>query len=262
MSRIEKGIPPEIDLSIDPSVIDQANDLLRTAPDIHRSKEWIQSPEKLKREKLLSLFLLASSSLPLFLSYLSVLVTDGNPVIHKETVGFLGPNNELINKTEISKIRTLKRDASSLEIDPFSTTVFQGGRKKEPLPIDPRAHSKIGKILRKTGADEITQLFDVIQGKMALVGPRGYTLREIEGLKIFFEQIGQKEEFKDYQQIMAEVSPRPGLAGLYAAILRKDLTVSERLLLDILFCLGATPEGDTRILFASLVSTLKMTGAR
>lgn len=262
MSRIEQGIPSEIDLSIDPAVIEQANRLLGAEPDINRSKNWLQSKEKSRREKRLAFFLFAITSPALVGSYLSVLIADGAPVIHKETVAFLGPNNRLINKTEISKIRSLKRGAHLLETDPFSTTAFQGGRKKEPPPVDPRAHSKAGKILRRTGADEIPQTLDVLRGRMALIGPRGYTLRETEGLNILFEHLGQMEELRDYQQIMAEASPRPGVAGLYAAIYRKDLTVSERLMLDRLYCLGATREGDNRIFLASLISTLKMTGAR
>lgn len=262
MSRIERAIPSEIDLSIDPAVIEQANHLLGTEPDINRSKNWIQSPEKQKREKRLAFLLLAITSPALVTSYLSVLATDGTPVIHKETVAFLGPNNKLINKTDISKIRSLKRGAHLLETDPFSTTAFQGGRKKEPLPIDPRAHSKVGKILRKTGVDETTQLLDILTGHMALISPRAYTLREIEGLKIFFEQTEQREELTNYQEIMAEASPLPGLGGLYAAIYRKDLTVSERLMLDRLYCLGATRDGDNRIFLASVIATLKMTGAR
>lgn len=262
MSRIEQGIPSEIDLSIDPAVIEQANHLLGTEPDIDRSKEWLQSEEKQRREKCLALFLLVFGSPALAVSSLGVLIADGAPVIHKEAVAFLGPNDKLINQVEISKIRSLKRGAHLLKRNPFSTTVFQGGRKKRPPAVDVRVHSKIGEVLRRTGLDEGAQLLDVLRGRITLIGPRAYTLQEIEGLKILFKRMGQDEKFKNYQQIMAEVSPRSGIAGLYAAIHRKDLTVSERLLLDQLYCLGATREGDSRIFLASILSVLKMTGAR
>jgi len=262
MSKVERGIPSEIDLSIDPAVIEQANHLLGTKPDIDRSREWIQSEEKQRREKYLALFLLGCAFPALTLSCLSVLAVDGPPIIHKEKVAFLGPSNKLINQTEILKIRSLKRGVHLQELTPFSSTAFQGGRKKEPEFVDPRVHSNIGIALRKTSVDETPQLLDVFRGQMALIGPRGYTLREIEGLEIIFEQMGQAEELMDYQQIMAEASPRPGIAGLYASIYRKGLTVTERLALDRLYCLGATREGDNRIFLASVITTLKMTGAR
>lgn len=262
MSRIERGIPPEIDLSIDPAVINQARLLLRVEPNLARSQGWLQSQDKRKREKFLSCFLLACTSPALAVSGLSVLVADGRPLIHKETIAFLGPGGERINPVPISKIRSLKRGSHLEKRNPFATTVFKGGREKKREAVDPRVHSIVGAILRKIGFDEIPQLFDIIQGRTALIGPRGYTLREIEGLEVLFEVLGHREELRDYLQIMAEVRPRPGLGGLYAAIRKKDLTVIERLILDQLYCLCATRQGDNRILIASFSTTAKMTGLR
>lgn len=262
MSRIERGIPSEIDLSIDPAVIEQANNLLRAKPNIERSKEWLQSPEKRRKEKCLAALILACFSPALIVSCLSVLAADGRPVFYKDVLAFPGPNEKLIRPTEILKVRTLKRDIHRQERDPFSTTVFRGGRQKKPESTDPRVHSVVGRILRKTSLDEIPQLISVIVGEKALIGPRGYTPREIKGLHILLGEIKQMEELKDYQEIMAAVAPRPGIASLYAAICKKDLTPPERLTLNKLYCLCATPEGDNRIFLASLLTTLKMTGAR
>lgn len=262
MFRVERGISREIDLSVDPDVINQAKLLLGADPNLSRSREWLHSSEKKTREKRLSCLFLALTSPLLAVSVLSVLASDDWPLIHREAVAFLGPNGERINKTLISKVRTLRRDSHSEDQHPFETTLFKGGRKKRREQYDPRVHSKIGAVLRKTSLDEIPQFLDVIQGRIALIGPRGYTLREIEGQEVLFQEIGNHDELKDYLRIMSEVRPQPGLTGLYAATYKKDLTVTERLILDQLHCLCATLEGDNRILIASLLTTAKMRGSR
>jgi len=274
MSKIERGIPPEVDLSVDPAVIELAESLLQTKPDLERSAKWIQSPEKLAREKLWAGVLYKTLYPFLFFSCKGVEVFDGPPVFHEITVAFLGPNDTLIKPTRISKVRSLTVEAGHQEIGPFEGTVFRGGRRRaEEEPVDPRVHSWVGRAIRKTGLDEIPQLKAAAEGKMAFIGPRGYTPEELRDLRIAFEDpvLSQgitvndpllKEGLLNYQEIMARAAPRPGIAGLYAAILKKDLTFVERLLLDEYYCLCATPIGDIRIVIATMKSTLKMTGAR
>ena len=58
----------------------------------------------------------------------------------------------------IWKFRTMIVDSSKYSLSPDSTD-------------DPRI-TKMGRHLRKTGLDEIPQLFNVLMGKMSLVGPR------------------------------------------------------------------------------------------
>ncbi len=205
-------------------------------------------------------------SLPLFpILSQKILAVDGQPALYNYTVAFPGPDGTLIGPRKIAKFRTLKWGADK-EKSPFETTVFQGGKKDGRREKNPRVHSKFGRNLRVLSLDEIPQFESVANGDLALIGPRGLTEDEIEGIHIVFNNIDQNREFKkylsDYLEIMARVAPLPGIAGLYAAIRKKDLTPTERLLLGKLYCQGATREGDNRILVASLITTLKRTGAR
>jgi Undecaprenyl-phosphate galactose phosphotransferase WbaP len=81
---------------------------------------------------------------------------------------------------------------------------------------DPRV-TAIGSILRRLSIDELPQLWNVLRGEMALVGPRPYLPSEKD-------QIGQ------YIDVITRV--RPGVTGLWQVSGRAALPFEERLILD------------------------------
>lgn len=68
---------------------------------------------------------------------------------------------------KIFKFRTMVADADNMKVS------IDQVRKWEAEGDDPRA-TKVGRWLRKTGADEFPQFFNVLKGDMSLVGPRPY----------------------------------------------------------------------------------------
>ncbi|MCX6737829.1 MAG: exopolysaccharide biosynthesis polyprenyl glycosylphosphotransferase [Candidatus Parcubacteria bacterium] len=84
---------------------------------------------------------------------------DGGTILYKQER--LGKN---LNKIKIAKFRTMEKDADKLGDD------WSQGKK------DPRV-TKIGKILRYFHLDEIPQIFNILSGKMSLIGPRPESLR-------------------------------------------------------------------------------------
>ena len=60
--------------------------------------------------------------------------------------------------------------------------------------------SKIGKILRRTNADELPQLFNILRGDMSIVGPRPCLLSQKELINLRIEN--------------KSINCRPGLTGL------------------------------------------------
>ena len=92
---------------------------------------------------------------PLFLiCYIAIRIEDGKPVIFKQER--IGRNGKPFN---IYKFRSLTIDGGNEE------DLFSGHAKKKKL-------TRIGKFLREHHLDELPQLWNVLIGDMAFVGPR------------------------------------------------------------------------------------------
>jgi lipopolysaccharide/colanic/teichoic acid biosynthesis glycosyltransferase len=86
------------------------------------------------------------------------------PVFFKQLrVGLRG------RKFHIYKFRTMVADAETLKASLKDLNETDGPAFK--IKNDPRI-TRIGKILRKTGIDEIPQLYNVVRGEMSMIGPR------------------------------------------------------------------------------------------
>jgi len=127
----------------------------------------------------------------------------------------LSKNGKKIN---IYKFRTMVQDAG-----PRLNELFQSNPalKKEwktygKLENDPRI-TRAGKWLRRTSLDELPQLFNVLQGKLTLVGPRPIIDKE-------------KENYGDDIELFNKVLP--GVTGLWQVSGRNELTYTERVRLD------------------------------
>jgi exopolysaccharide biosynthesis polyprenyl glycosylphosphotransferase len=112
----------------------------------------------------ISLFLIIILS-PLLLGIsLIIKLSSKGPVIFKQTrVGLRGRQFSLF------KFRTMIADAEKLKKQLEAENEADGPVFK--IKDDPRV-TTIGKFLRKSGLDELPQLFNVLRGEMALIGPR------------------------------------------------------------------------------------------
>ena len=96
----------------------------------------------------------------------------------------------------------------------------------------------IGKFIRKTSIDELPQLFNVLSGKMSLIGPRPERPQFVQKFE---------EEIPRYR---VKHQVRPGMTG-WAQVngLRGDTSIEERIRYDIYYIENWTFWFDVKILF-------------
>ena len=99
----------------------------------------------------------------------------------------------------------------------------------------------MGKIIRKTSIDEMPQFFNVLMGKMSLVGPRPERPQFVEKFK---------EEIPRY---MVKHQVRPGITG-WAQIngYRGDTSIRKRVEYDIFYIENWNLSFDIKILFLTI----------
>lgn len=105
--------------------------------------------------------------------------------------------------------------------------------------------TKVGRFLRKTSLDEITQVFNILNGTMSLVGPRP-TLPY------------QMERYDERQ--LKRLDMRPGVTGWAQVNGRNDLTWTEKIEYDIEYIEKFNIWFDIKILFKTVAVVLKMDG--
>lgn len=110
------------------------------------------------------------------------------------------------------------------------------------LLSDEKRLNGYGKFLRTTSLDELPELFNILFGQMALIGPRPLLVRYLPYYT--------KEEHKRH-------SVRPGLTGLSQVSGRNNLSWDERLALDIEYvdsvCFGV----DLKIFIMTIDKVIK-----
>ena len=110
------------------------------------------------------------------------------------------------------------------------------------LPDDQRM-TRYGEILRSTSLDELPELFNILRGDMALVGPRPQLVRDM-----VFMTADQRRRH----------SIRPGLTGLAQVSGRNNITWEQKLQYDLTYLDGGiTLFGDIKILFMTVFKVFK-----
>jgi len=99
----------------------------------------------------------------------------------------------------------------------------------------------VGKIVRKTSLDELPQLFNVLKGDMALIGPRPLL---VEYLPYYSER----------EQLRHTV--RPGISGWAQCHGRNNLSWDDKLALDVYYVEHLSLWMDFRIIFTTIKNVL------
>lgn len=119
----------------------------------------------------------------------------------------------------------------------FRSMTCETDEKGNLLP-DAQRMTRYGEILRSTSLDELPELFNILRGDMALVGPRPQLVRDM----VFMTEDQRRRH-----------SIRPGLTGLAQVSGRNNITWEQKLQYDLSYLdSGITFFGDIKILLMTV----------
>lgn len=177
---------------------------------------------------LLSLIGIIVLSPVLLLLCLAIKIDSKGPIIFKQKR--VGKNKTHFN---IYKFRTMKIDTP----------------KEMPTHLlsDPDFYiTKVGKILRKTSLDELPQLFNIIKGDMAVIGPRPALWNQ-------YDLIEERDKY-------GANDIRPGLTGLAQISGRDELEIPIKAKLDGKYTDNISLMMDIKCFFGTITSVFKSDG--
>ena len=128
------------------------------------------------------------------------------------------------------------RDAKIFKIIKFKTMTDERDADGNLLP-DAQRLTKVGKFVRSTSIDELPQLFNVLKGDMALIGPRP--------LRTHYLPLYSQEQMRRHEV-------RPGITGWAQCNGRNAISWTEKFKLDIWYVDHCSFMLDLKILFLTI----------
>ena len=126
----------------------------------------------------------------------------------------------------------------------FRTMTNEKDSNGNLLPDDVRLNS-YGKFLRSTSLDELPELFNILKGDMAVIGPRPLLVEYLP-------------RYNSEQKHRHDV--RPGLSGLAQVNGRNAITWEQKFKYDVEYVNNVTFLGDVKIILTTLMKAVKREG--
>lgn len=126
----------------------------------------------------------------------------------------------------------------------FRTMTNERDKNGALLPDDKRL-TRYGRFLRRTSLDELPELFNILSGDMAIVGPRPQLVRDM----VFMT---------DAERVRHSV--RPGLTGLAQVSGRNAVSWEKKFEKDLQYIKKITLWGDIKIIFKTVSKVLAEEG--
>jgi exopolysaccharide biosynthesis polyprenyl glycosylphosphotransferase len=221
------------------------NNAIKTNIGVHKFLTFINIPHKtyslaIKKILDINISLLLVILLSPFLLAIAVLIkfTSPGPLIYKQTrVGLRG------RLFPLYKFRTMVVNADALRENLEKVNEMDGPVFK--IKDDPRV-TNIGKFLRKTGLDELPQLFNILKGEMSLIGPRPPIPKETE-------------QYERWQ--LRRLSVKPGLSCFWQIQPERNTIKFEKWMeLDLAYIDNWSLRLDFIIFLKTIMTVFKRTG--
>lgn len=132
------------------------------------------------------------------------------------------------------------KDAKIFRVIKFKTMTDERDAEGKPLP-DAQRLTKVGRIVRSTSLDELPQLFNVLKGDMALIGPRPLLVKYLP-------------LYTSTQMRRHEV--RPGITGWAQVNGRNTITHTKKFEYDVWYVDHLSLTLDLKIIFMTINNVL------
>lgn len=133
------------------------------------------------------------------------------------------------------------KDAKIFKVIKFKTMTDERDASGDLLPDADRL-TKVGKLVRSTSIDELPQLFNVLKGDMALIGPRP--------LLVQYLQLYSKEQARRHEV-------RPGISGWAQCHGRNAISWTEKFKLDVWYVDHVSLLTDLKVIWITIKKVLQ-----
>ncbi len=236
-----------IDLVVAPELLDVAGTRILARPAVGLPFVHVEEPELSGPRQVMKAtvewafaFLAFVLVLPLLLLFVVAIRIDspGSPLFRQTRVGRNG------REFTVFKLRTMYADAESLLESLREQNEASDGLLFK-IRDDPRV-TRVGRLLRKWSLDELPQLWNVVRGDMALVGPRPPLPSEVAA---YDREVGRR------------LLVRPGITGLWQVSGRSDLSWQDSVRLDLYYVENWSLALDAMIVWKTVFAVFRREGA-
>ena len=133
------------------------------------------------------------------------------------------------------------KDAKIFKVIKFKTMTDERDENGELL-LDEDRLTKVGKFVRSTSIDELPQLFNVLKGDMALIGPRPLL---VQYLPLYSKEQARRHEV------------RPGISGWAQCHGRNNISWTEKFKLDVWYVDHVSLMTDLKVIWITVMKVLK-----
>ena len=133
------------------------------------------------------------------------------------------------------------KDAKIFKVIKFKTMTDERDENGELLPDEVRL-TKVGKFVRSTSIDELPQLFNVLKGDMALIGPRPLL---VQYLPLYSPEQARRHEV------------RPGISGWAQCHGRNNISWAKKFELDVWYVDHVSLLTDLKVIWITVMKVLK-----
>jgi lipopolysaccharide/colanic/teichoic acid biosynthesis glycosyltransferase len=190
-------------------------------------------------QRFFALIILIIISPILLISMLFICIeSEGNCFFSQDRIGKFGRHFRMY------KFRSMYLKTDPLYQEPDLTTNYRDGVCKK-YKVDPRT-TKVGRFIRKYSIDELPQLFNIVTGDMALIGPRPGLSAEVDAYPT---------------SALSRLNGFPGLSGLWQVSGRADTDFQTQVELDQRYLNQQSICLDIYILLVTVPTVITANGA-